>query len=484
MNFDLPFYAIALAIVDWILRIACLIYIPRGRRPSAATAWLLAIFIVPTLGILCFLLIGSPKLSRRRRAIQERIDKLIAQSIPHDDFHFQDLTPKEKARIAPTVTLAHKLAHLPAEDGNSITLHTDYDATLAALIHATNTAKHSVYLEFYIMALDAATQPLFDAMEAAVQRGVAVHVLFDPVGSRRYRGYRKLKRTLTSIGVRWHPLLPISIKPAHYNRPDLRNHRKLAIFDMETAFIGSNNLIDKHYERRDTIAYEELMAELRGPVVRQCAAIFAGDWYSETGETLTSKNPNKNTASPTNDGALVQLVPSGPSYPHANNLQVFVSLLYTAQKRVIITNPYFVPDEALLTAVIAACKRGVEVIVINSEAKDQWMVAHAQRSYYTELLRAGVKIYLHRAPTLLHAKHITIDDDIAVIGSSNMDIRSFMLIMECVMIAYDKPLVAKLRKIQNKNLSNSRQVHLSEWQKRGLAPQLLDGVARLTADLQ
>lgn len=483
MNFDLSFYAIALATVDWVIRITCLVYIPRGRRPSAATAWLLAIFIVPTLGLLCYLLIGSPKLSRRRRAIQERIDKLIAQSIPHDDFHFQDLSPEEKVRIAPTVQLAHKLARLPAEDGNSIKLHTDYDATIAALIHAIETAKHTVYLEFYIMALDTTTQPLIDAMEAAVQRDVAVYVLFDPVGSRRYKNYRELKRTLTRIGVHWHPLLPISIKPANYNRPDLRNHRKLAIFDMQTAFIGSINLIDKHYERRDAIAYEELMAELRGPVVRQCAAIFAGDWYSETGEVLNNE-PTNSHAAPSNDGALVQLVPSGPSYPHANNLQVFVSLLYTAQKRVIITNPYFVPDEALLAAVIAACRRGVEVILINSEAKDQWMVAHAQRSYYEELLRAGVKIYLHQAPILLHAKHITIDDDIAVIGSSNMDIRSFLLIMECVMVAYDKPLVAKLRKIQDKNLANSRQVHLDEWQKRGLAPQLLDGVARLTADLQ
>lgn len=484
MNFDLPFYAIALATIDWVIRITCLVYIPRGRRPSAATAWLLAIFIVPTLGLLCYLLIGSPKLSRRRRAIQDRIDKLIAQSIPHDDFHFQDLSLEEKARIAPIATLAHKLARLPAEDGNAIKLHTDYDDTITALIQATQNAKHSVYLEFYIIALDATTQPLFDALAAAVQRGVAVHVLFDPVGSRRYKNYRKLKQTLTTIGVRWHPLLPISIKPAHYNRPDLRNHRKLAIFDMQTAFIGSINLIDKHYERRDAIAYEELMAELQGPVVRQCAAIFAGDWYSETGQTLTSKPSADTTMPPSNDGALVQLVPSGPSYPHANNLQVFVSLLYTAQKRVIITNPYFVPDEALLAAVIAACQRGVEVIIINSEAKDQWMVAHAQRSYYEELLSAGVKIYLHRPPVLLHAKHITIDDDIAVIGSSNMDIRSFLLIMECVMVAYDKPLVANLRKIQDINIANSRQIHLDEWQKRGVAPQLLDGVARLTADLQ
>jgi cardiolipin synthase len=150
----------------------------------------------------------------------------------------------------------------------------------------------------------------------------------------------------------------------------------------------------------------------------------------------------------------------------------------------VITNPYFVPDDALLTAVISAVKRGVEVIIINSEAKDQWMVGHAQRSYYQQLLEAGVTIYLHNAPILLHSKHVTVDDDIAVVGSSNMDIRSFQLNLECVVVLYDKSVVAKLNEIQEKNIANSHMITLDNWGRRSIFKELLDSIARLTAALQ
>lgn len=484
MHYDLPFFAVLLFVVDWVLRIFCLFYVPRGRRPSAATAWLITIFIIPTLGILLYLLIGSPKLSRRRRAIQKRINAIIAHNLPHDASQLDYLSAADQARIAPITDLAHQLTNVPVQQGNDVKLHTDYDATIGALTRETESAKHTIYLEFYIFAFDSTTKPLIDALGRAVERGVQVHVLFDAVGSHRYRGLDILKQTLTDIGVMWRMMLPLSVLPSQYNRPDLRNHRKIAVFDARVAFIGSINLIDKHYQRRDNIAYEELTAELHGPLVQQCAAIFAGDWYSETGQTLHPTPTPQQSIPEEGEGMLAQLVPSGPSYPYANNHQLFLSLLYTARKRVVITNPYFVPDEALLAAVVAAVKRGVEVVLINSEAKDQWMVAHAQRSYYTQLLRIGVKIYLHDSPVLLHAKHLTIDDDIAVIGSSNMDIRSFQLIMECVVVVYDRKLTDELQQIQERNLRRSRQVTLHQWQKRGVAPQLLDNLARLTADLQ
>jgi len=484
MHFDLPFLAVTIFILDWILRIVCLIYIPRGRRPSSATAWLLTIFIFPTVGLILFFLIGSPKLSRRRRAIQRRIDGIIARTIPHDDPSLEMLPEQQRTRIQPITELAHNLTNLPVVGGNDLKLHTNYELTIQEIVQQVTQAKHTVYLEFYIIALDDSTQSLFDALAAAVQRGVSVYVMFDAIGSRKYKQFKRMKQLLDEIGVHWRAMLPVRLRPAQYNRPDLRNHRKIAVFDFKVAYIGSLNLIDKCYERKDNIAYEELTAELRGPIVYQCAAIFAGDWYGETGEILPNLPPTPPSPAHTSVRALTQLIPSGPSYPHENNLNVFISLLYAARKRIVITNPYFVPDEALLMAVIAAAKRGVEVTIINSEAKDQWMVAHAQRSYYEELLRAGVKIYLHKAPILLHAKHITIDDDIAVIGSSNMDIRSFQLIMECVVVAYDKQTVTQLKKVQRHNLAHSRKISLGTWQKRGITKQFLDAVARLTAALQ
>jgi cardiolipin synthase len=241
-------------------------------------------------------------------------------------------------------------------------------------------------------------------------------------------------------------------------------------------------MIERTYQRKDTVTYDELVVRMTGPVVNQCAAIFAGDWFSETGQSPTVLL--EPMVSDEQDGVMAQVLPSGPAYDHENNLKLFVSLLYTAKHRVVITNPYFVPDDALLTAVISAVNRGVEVVIINSQVKDQWMVGHAQRSYYQQLLEAGVKIYLHNAPRLLHSKHVTVDDDIAVVGSSNMDIRSFQLNLECVVVLYDTSVVKKLQRIQQKNIANAHVITLDQWNNRPFYKEFLDSIARLTAALQ
>lgn len=481
---DLPIITISAVtlIIDWILRIIFLIYVPRGRKPIAAMAWLLIIFIIPIVGVLLFLAIGSTKLSRRRRNQQHSIDALIDSTTSAIDEVPSGLSGVEEERYVPLIKQNKALTKLPAHRGNTVTVIDDYQKILDTMIDDINDAKQYVYIEFFIIALDRTTQPFFAALEAAAKRGVSVHVLFDAVGSRKYKGYAKMKRRLTKIGVRWRRMLPFSLLPGQYNRPDLRNHRKIVVIDNVAAYIGSINLIDRSYQRTDGIVYDELAVRMTGPIVQQCAAVFSGDWFSETNEApSTLLEPITATE---DRGVLAQILPSGPAYDHENNLKLFVSLLYTAKHRVVITNPYFVPDDALLTAAISAVKRGVEVIIINSQVKDQWMVGHAQRSYYEQLLDAGVTIYLHNAPVLLHSKHVTIDDDIAVIGSSNMDIRSFQLNLECVVTIYDKAIVARLVEIQEKNIADSHHVTITEWQKRPPHKAFFDSMARLTASLQ
>jgi cardiolipin synthase len=181
---------------------------------------------------------------------------------------------------------------------------------------------------------------------------------------------------------------------------------------------------------------------------------------------------------------LAQLLPSGPGYDTLNNAKLFAALIHKAEKSIVITNPYFVPEEAILDAITSAAKRGVDVTIINSEAMDQWMVGHAERSYYAELMDTGVKIYLYKYPVLLHSKHMTIDDDIAVIGSSNMDIRSFELDLECIVVAYSKSVVKDLRKVQKYNLSRATKVNPDTWHQRPFFDKFRDSIARLTSALQ
>ena len=457
-------------LVDWLIRIWFLFHIPKKRKPSSAIAWLLLIFILPGLGVLLFLIIGSPKLSFRRRRKQEQIDELIAKATQHTTDDLDSLDPASRTRIESIVRLNRSLSKLPARTGNSFKILPDYDKAIDDIVAEVNKATDFVHLEYFILALDKTTQPLFDAFAAAVQRGVNVRVLFDGMGYRGYPRKNEMKKLLTEIGVDWHIMLPVKFSPKQYNRIDLRNHRKILVIDNRLAYIGSQNLIDRTYHRKDNIYYDELVAKMTGPIVRQCGAVFAGDWYAETNERLTKlTNPKLDVGSQKTGDVLAQLVPSGPGYETLNNSKLFVALIHKAQSKLVITS---------------ASLRGVDVTIINSEVIDQWMVGNAERSYYKELMLAGVKIYLHKPPVLLHSKHMTIDDDIAVIGSSNMDIRSFELDLECVVVAYDKSVVKDLEKVQKRDIENSKRVTLKVWERRPLKTKFLESIARLTSALQ
>ena len=181
---------------------------------------------------------------------------------------------------------------------------------------------------------------------------------------------------------------------------------------------------------------------------------------------------------------LCQVLPSGPGYDDDNNLRLFVELFHAAQNRIVIANPYFVPDDAMMLAITSAAQRGVDVTLIVSAIGDQFMVYHAQRSFYEELLRAGVKIYRYQSPVLLHSKHLSIDDDIAVIGSSNMDLRSFQLDLEVTLICYDSGVVAEMQKVFADYLRHSTRLNAREWATRPAAVKFFDNLLRLTSSLQ
>jgi cardiolipin synthase len=215
--------------------------------------------------------------------------------------------------------------------------------------------------------------------------------------------------------------------------------------------------------------------------------VFATDWVIESGEDVATAaedlRPNLQPVPPT--GTLdCQVVPSGPGFPVENNLQLFLSLLYGARERVIVTSPYFVPDDSMLRGLMAATTRGVHVELFVSEIGDQALVWHAQRSYYGALLRAGVRIYCYPAPYILHAKHFSVDDDVALIGSSNMDMRSFGLNSEISLMVHSKSFVAQMREVEQDYRKISKELTLEEWEREPLPRTTLDGLARLTSALQ
>ena len=279
-------------------------------------------------------------------------------------------------------------------------------------------------------------------------------------------------------------MLPIRLPGKGYTRPDLRNHRKLVVIDGQVGYTGSMNMIQRNYHRKDDIVYDELVVRIEGPVTAQLEAVFLNDWLAETGQFLTDQAGNITDQLQSKGDALAHVIPSGPGYDYENNRQFFASLFYAAKHQITIVNPYFVPDESLITALISAAKRGVRVVLLNSEAIDQIMVAHAQRSYYEQMLKAGVEIYLYKKPALLHSKFTIIDNDACFVGSSNMDIRSFELNQELTLTSYDVSFVRSMQRVAGGYLKKSRKVNKAGWSKRPPRKQLLDNIARLTSSLQ
>jgi cardiolipin synthase len=402
--------------LDLTIRITAIIVIPRNRRPTAAMAWLLAVFFIPFIGVFLFLLIGNPRLPRARRRKQDQINEYIAETSEH--LHFGTLRPDAPSWFPPLVEMNHRLGALPISGDNGAHLIADYQESLDAMADEIRKAEDYVHIEFYILQADASTDNFFRAMEEVAERGVHVRVLLDHWANRWKPKYRQTVRRLDRMGANWHLMLPVQPLKGRMQRPDLRNHRKLLVVDGKVAFLGSQNVTDSTYNLPKNIKrglhWVDLMVRIDGPVVLSVNAIFLSDWYSETDEVLQEIDISH---AETGSGDLdCQVVPSGPGFEVENNLRLFLGLLYAAKEKIMIVSPYFVPDEALLLAVTAAVDRGVAVELFVSEEGDQAMVYHAQRSYYEALLKAGVRIWMYRKPYILHTKSLTIDDQVAVIG--------------------------------------------------------------------
>lgn len=480
-------WALFILITDNVIRLVALFVVPSNRKPTAGMAWLMAIFFLPIPGLILFLIIGSKRLPQAREEKQASINRFVTEVSEREDYELVTTMTDLPAGIDGAVQLGRSLGAQPMLLGNTASICIDYQESFARIAAAIREAKDYVHMEFYIFVLDETTADVFAAMREVRERGVEVRVLLDHISAVRNPGKKRTAQALTEMGAEWAYMLPVRPWRGEYQRPDLRNHRKLVVVDGTVGFMGSQNLVDSSYNkpanRRRGLHWKDLMILVRGPIVLGLEAVFQGDWYLETDQLLDHL---------TDDGVVIgkpgeldcQVLPSGPGYASENNLQVFVALMYTATQRISITSPYFVPDGSIMNALRAATSRGLTVELFVSETGDQPVVYHAQRSYYEELLNAGVRIFMFRPPYILHSKHFTVDDSLAVVGSSNMDQRSFSLNMEVSMVIHGKSFVADLDRVNDYYRENSRELTAEEWSKQPLRSRLLDGLARLTSALQ
>jgi cardiolipin synthase A/B len=452
-------------IVEWVIRAVALIVIP-FRRKFTAAAWLLLIFFLPIPGLLLFLMIGQPRFP------QARIDR-FKQLLPSFELVAEALRKSQPRRRSPVAAFAERLGHFPATGGNRVDLVDDYDEVIRRLIEDIDGAQKCVFLLVYIFADDKVGQSVIDALGRAVARGVDCRVLIDPIGSLHW--VRGTFRRLCAVGVRTRETLPWRLIRGRTRR-DMRNHRKLFIIDGHIGYAGSQNIVAKDF--RPGVTNRELVARCTGPVVAAMEAVFLGDWFLETGV-----NPPSEIEPPPAEGeAILQLLPSGPEYPMQGFETLLVWQMHQASERAIIVTPYFIPDQDVIAAFCTAAARGVQVDLVLSQVVDHPIVNLAQRSYYADLLRAGVRIHLFDK-YLLHAKNVSIDGKLAIVGSSNVDLRSFQLNEEVSLLLHDPASVAALEALQRRYIADCKPLELDQWSGRGRPIMVAENLARLVSPL-
>jgi cardiolipin synthase A/B len=457
---------------EWGIRLVMLLYVPQRRSAAASRTWLLFIFLLPWPGLVLYALVGRIRLPQWRRKLQaqaalqiEKAQGQIGERIilePDLPAHLQ-IIPQQVRKLGSFETFA----------GNAFDFLRNYEGSIDRLIQDIDSATKHVHLLTYIFRIDQTGRKVGEALKRAAQRDVDCRVLLDAVGSRRT--LERLGPELRAAGVEVRSMLPVGLFRGKAARFDLRNHRKVIVIDGTIGYIGSQNIADPVFVKN--YPNEELVARVTGPIVSQLQAVFLADHYLETEETLDRAELFPDLAPAGN--SIAQLLPSGPGYGQENGRDLIISMLYEARRRVVIVTPYFVPDEPFLQAICAAGRRAnARVHLVVSKHANQLITQFAQRSYYDDLLEAGVEIHLYR-PHFLHAKLLTIDDDIALVGSTNMDIRSFALNAEINLLIYDRQVVKSLEEIQESYLANSELLTMEAWRKRSVIAKIAQNTGRL-----
>ena len=462
----------------------------RRRAVSVSLAWLAVLLFAPLVGTILYLLVGEVWLGRSRvrrrirvvRRLQPRLDRLWKERPP--DNETATLDPAHLDRVATAVT------GIPPVGGNRLTLSAGSRDFIDAAIADIEIATTNVHICFYIWMTGHAGDDVAEALIRAAARGVVCRVLVDGYGSRPFLR-SQVARRLRDAGVDVVTSLPANLLRALLHRIDVRNHRKCIIVDGRIAWTGSQNLTDEHFRvsRRPGVGpWVDAMVRIEGPAVRAIQIVFVCDWLLEARESPRELTQDETVFPPPHPvelpGTTVQVIPSGPGEGSgaATIRDLLASAIHTASDRLVLTTPYFVPDEATRVALCSAALRGVETRLVVPKQIDAPLVAFAMRSEYEALLAAGVHVHQF-TDGLLHAKTLTVDDRVAFVGSVNMDMRSFWLNFETTIYIRDDDVASHLLWLQQSYLEASEVINPETWAARSRAVRLVESTARLFGPL-
>ncbi len=479
------FFTSIIFLADLTIRIGLSIrVIMRKKEPSVTLAWLVVILLLPFFGALIYLLFGENRLGERRaRRAAADIPLILrwAQKLRERSFiDWHKINPE----CEPLHRQIDTAIGIPTMPGNRLFLIGNSYDFFQRLIQDIDRAESICCLEFYIFCSGGYADQVCMALKRACRRGVACKLLLDSIGSKDFLNSPACL-DLQASGIEVRECLPAGLMRALFVRIDLRNHRKIVTIDNKIAYTGSQNLVDPRYFKQDQGVGQwiDIMVRIEGPVVEILTASFLYDWALETGQPLEELILEARVAPIPDRGEIpVQLAPSGPGYAEGTIHNLLLTTIYAARRELILTTPYFVPDSAILAALKSAAQRGVRVIIIVPEKNDSRLVHYASRARYGELIEAGVKIVAF-CGGLLHAKTITVDNDFCLIGSVNLDMRSFWLNFEMTLFIYNKEFTSRLRLLQEEYLLSSRPLNEVVFKKRSVKERFLENMALLVGPL-
>ena len=433
------------------------------RQPSSRIAWVVVLLAVPALGAVAYLLLGRVSIGRRQTRQLNEIERSLPAITPQPD-PAEDVLENVPDRYAGLFRLAHSVNGFDAVGGNIGQLMADSNAAIDRMIDDIDAADDHVHLSFYIWLADNNGLKMVEALKRAAARGVACRALADDLGSRqmiRSQHWRDMHDAGVKLGRSLRIQNPL-LRPLA-GRVDLRNHRKILVIDNRITYCGSQNCADPEFRVKPKFApWVDIMIRFEGPIVSQNQRLFAADWLLATREHL--ENPQEvhfTPPAPLENGFPAQVIGTGPTVRYSAMPSMFAALMFAAQRELVITTPYYAPDEQIQQALCSAAHRGVDTTIVFPARNDSWEIAATSRSYYHGLLEAGVKIFEYRGG-LLHAKTLIVDRELTLVGSANMDRRSFELNYENNILFWDPGLTADVRQRQQDYLDDSRRVEMAE----------------------
>jgi len=445
-------YLVAFIVIVKLIVMARILLRPH-RDPASRIAWMILVATFPTVGIIAYLFLGEVNIGKRRT---RRLHDVIA-GMPVLEKSNGPLPP-ESEPYRHLFELGESVNGFPPTEGNSTRLLRDSNATIDSMVADIDAATDHVHHLVYIWLPDHNGLKIVEALKRAARRGVACRVMADALGSRTMIASKHWS-AMHDAGVRVAEAFPIGnplLRPFR-GRIDLRNHRKIVVIDNRITYCGSQNCADPEFLIKAKYApWVDAVMRFEGPVVRQNQYLFASDWMTFVNENLDGllRAP---LPDPSPEGFTAQVIGTGPTVRASAMSEVFETLLFAARREVIITTPYYVPNESLQNAICTAASRGISVTIIFPARNDSWIVGAASRSYYSDLLEAGVSIYEYDGG-LLHAKSVTVDGKVTLIGSANMDRRSFDLNYENNILLVDETSTGSMIARQQEYLSRSHRI--------------------------